>query len=235
MSIAPVYTLTTVQTPLVCWPEPDQAPHELKALFASIESLVVHPLKRCSSEEDWADTIEAVLPVWTGLRIALTQALLDHHDVSRLDEVVEYDAAQAPLVLLPEPASGAVRYAIRVLVAAITASAGDERHRPPADLDYLATLVESVAIIELCWLSLMGQPVPAREVAEAAAWEAYAQARPLREDLMGLGLDARLLPAEVPEDASARALCMLDRVCGGWTPAERAAVMGGLAREERRR
>ncbi len=196
----------------------------------SIDELVVGPLKSARDDVEWAESVERVLPTWAGLRVALAQAGVQALGVETLEQATR-EIADLPLTLLPEPAHGAAVYAIDMLVWLAEQTLAAVRRRAPLDVDALQEVIHDVAVIELCWLTLVGQPRPAASVAEAAAWEAYSRARPLGPLLRRVGLDETDMPVETPDEAAARGLALLGAVATGWTDADRAAVEAARIRE----
>lgn len=137
----------------------------------SIDELVVAPLKAAPDDVAWASTPDRVLATWGGLRIALAQAGIQALGVETIEEAAR-QVADLPLTLLPEPAHGAAVYAIDLLAWLGEQTLAAVRRRAPLDIDALQAIVQDVAVIELCWLTLIGTDRPAVSVAEAAAWEA---------------------------------------------------------------
>ena len=130
------------------------------------------------------------------------------------------EAAAAPLTLLPEPSAGAARYALRLLFWISEQILQMARHQRIPDPKALEGLVEEIAVIELCWLTLLQEEPPPPAVAEEAAWEAYSRARALRRRLPFVGLNPDKTPREEPHQAGLRAAHMVDRMAAAWVPDE---------------
>lgn len=189
----------------------------------SIDELVVHPLKAARDEVAWNDQLEAVLATWAGLRVALAEAGIRELGPLTIEEAAR-QVADLPLTLLPEPAHGAAVFSIDLLAWLAEQTFAAIRRRAPLDIDALQACIHDVAMVELCWLTLVGDERPVPAVAEAAAWEAYSRARPLRALLLRVGFAREGMPTETADEASERGLAMLERVSGAWTDGDRAAV-----------
>ena len=222
--------LDTLKTPIPAWLHADEATGGVHALVRSIDELVVDPLKAARDDVAWADTLDRVLPTWAGLRVALAQGGIQALGVETL-EAATREVAELPLTLLPEPAHGAAVFAIDLLVWLGEQTLAAVRRRAPLDLEALQAVVQDVAVIELCWLTLVGPKRPVAVVAEAAAWEAYSRARPLGPLVRRIGLDLAGCPTETPDEAVARGLAQVALVSTLWTSADTAAVEAARLRE----
>ena len=191
--------------------------------MCSIDELVVAPLKAAPDDVAWAATLDRVLATWGGLRVALAQASIQPLGVETIEEATR-QVADLPLTLLPELAHGAAVYAIDLLAWLGDQTLAAVRRRAPLDVDALQAIVQDVAVIELCWLTLVGADRPAVSVAETSAWEAYSRARSVGPSLRKLGLDLADIPRETADEAAARGLALLNAVATGWTDADRRAV-----------
>lgn len=222
--------IDSLKTPLPAWLHADEATGGVQALVRSIDALVVEPLKTARDDVMWAEALDRALPTWMGLRVALAQAGIQALGVETL-EAASREVADLPLTLLPEPAHGAAVYAIDLLAWLGEQTLAAVRRRERFDVVALQSLIEDVAVIELCWLTLVGPERPAPVVAEAAAWDAYSRARPLRSRLRRIGFDPAGLPVETPDEAVARGVALVDAVASGWTDADREAVESARIRE----
>lgn len=191
-----------------------------------IHERVVRPLKAAGDDDAWAGALGEVLPHWLRLRISLVGTVIELEGEQALDglEGAASQVQDVPLTLLPEPAHGAARYSIAMLGAICEAVFAAARRRKQVDWKLVEALVEDIAVIELAWFTIAGEDRPRAAVAEAAAWEAYSRARPLRTWLVRAGLDAAVLPREDADEARARGAAMLTRVARGWSDAEEEAV-----------
>jgi hypothetical protein len=217
-----------LRTPLPACVQRDLAPAALRPLLELIDERVVRPLKEARDDLEWAEALDEVLDHWTRLRLSLVTAMVELEGESFLDRFEEAVGLieEIPLTLLPEPAHGAARHVIAMLAGTCEAAIAAARRRRHVDCAFAETLVGDIAVIELAWLTLAGPDRPRASVAEAAAWEGYSRARPLRAWLVRAGFDVSSLPKEEPADAQARAAALLRRVSSGWSDEEQAAVAG---------
>lgn len=217
-----------LRTPLLACVEPDHAPAALWPLLEVIDERVVRPLKQARDDLEWADALDEVLDHWIRLRLSFVTAMLELEGEAILDRFEEAVGVmdEIPLTLLPEPAHGAARHAIAVLAGTCEATLAAVRRKKHVDWALVEALIGDIAVVELAWLTLAGPVRPRASVAEAAAWEGYSRARPLRAWLLRAGLDASALPKEEPTEARARAAALLGRVSSGWSDEEQAALSG---------
>lgn len=180
-------------------------------------------MKSAPDDVAWSQTVERVLPTWLGLRVALAREGVAALGLDTLEQAIGA-VADLPLTLLPEPAHGAAVYAVDVLAWLASQAIGAPRRGARIDVEALDVVLHDLAVIELCWLTLVGAPRPGAAVAEAASWEAYSRTRPLRAALVRIGLDTASMPVESPDEAVSRGLALLDGVATGWTDEDRRAV-----------
>ncbi|MCB9666494.1 MAG: hypothetical protein H6732_20455 [Alphaproteobacteria bacterium] len=191
-----------------------------------MDQLVVVPLQAAPDDVAWAATLDRVRSTWTGLRVALAQAGVG------VAAAGAGEPLPLPFVALQEPAHGAAAHAVELLrwlgEQGASAARGQQASR---DAEVLRQVVDDVAVIELCWLTLVGPRPPAACVADAAAWEAYSRARSAEPGLRSLGFDPSGMPRESADEAAARGLALLDAVAAGWTDEDRRAVERARVRE----
>jgi hypothetical protein len=192
----------------------------LRSLAIQIEATVVRPLRRSGDELEWLRHFPAAADEWLMLRLQLVKEI----ERSVSDESIASATQPRLTVAAPEPARSAALYAQRMLdwfVARVSAMA---RHRR-VDHGTVVDLVHDLAALELAIMSIIEDEDPPRpDVAEAAAWEAYARALKLRGLAFEIGLGDEDIPGETIEEKTLRARAMLQRVATGWSPDERAAV-----------
>jgi hypothetical protein len=207
-----------LKTPLAAWLDGGS-----KSLSQAVEERVILPLKQAEDELAWTERMEEVVGPWMELRIVLTAAAIRGFGPQKF-ESASRAIADLPLTLLPEPAHGAALFSLEVVAWLIARTFAALRGGAPIDADVLAACVHDLAVIELCWFTLIGPERPVPSVAEAAAWEAYSRALPLRALLLRVGVPRDGMPVETPEEATARGLALLERVSSSWTDADTAAV-----------
>jgi hypothetical protein len=222
--------IDTLKTPVPAWLHASEASGGVPALVRSIDALVVTPLKAALDDVAWAATLDRVLADWGGLRVALAKAGGEALGVHTIEGATR-QGADLPRTLLPEPAHGAAVYAIDLLAWLGEQTLPAVPQRVPPHVEANQSIVQDVAVIELCWLTLVGADRPRMSVAEAAAWEAYSRARSVGASLRTLGLDWADMPRETAGEAAARGLSLLNAVATGWTHADLRAVDEARRRE----
>jgi hypothetical protein len=227
---ATALAIDSLMTPIPAWMNADDAQAGVRSLVRSTDELVVGPLKAAGDDVEWAETLDRVLPTWAGLRIALAQAGIQALGVETL-EAAAREVAELPLTLLPEPAHGAAVYAIDLLVWLGEQTLAAVRRRAALDVEAVQAVVQDVAVIELCWLTLVRSRRPAAVVAEAAAREAYSRARPLGPLIRRIGLDLAGFPAETRDEAVSRGLAQVALVSSLCTSADTVAIEAARLRE----
>jgi hypothetical protein len=206
----------------------------LRAISRRIQSTIVQPLRGAKDELEWMGLFPAKLEEWLLLRSQLA------YEIRRALSGETIAAAgrsglPPPVATIPEPARSAAVFAQALLQWLFGRVEGVTKNRR-FDLSTLAELVRDLAATELALLTVMDDmKAPQQDVAEAAAWEAYARARTLRGLAFGLGLGDERIPTESAVEKAARARAMLSRVSSGWSQAERKAVEDArLSRAETR-
>ena len=211
--------LSELRSPLFHW-SAHREDSPLASLFESIDQLVVAPLRSAGDEAVWGERLEACRSTWWGLRIAVGQAAAQE---GLLEPLLEAGASAAtlPAPSQPaEPARGAFAYAMRLLSWVGGEALSAAVHKRRLDPDLLRVIAEELAVIELCWLTLLVEDDLHPGVAEAAAWEAYSRARSIRGQLLAAGFVDEP-PLEVHERAAERARALVARLSTGWTEDER--------------
>jgi hypothetical protein len=222
--MAAAIDLQCLETPVPAWLHRGQEGGSVEEQLSDIDELVVEPLKKAVDDDAWHQVLVRVTPAWLELRLALGQASVNALGMEALVDAVAL-ASALPLTLLPTPAYGAARYAVELLVWLSRSVFGAAASRPyVGDVYALHELVKEIAVMELCWLTLLGPERPNAQVAEAAAWEAYSRARPLGVIVRDVGLEFEGYPTETPEEAVERGLAQLERLSSGWTSAYTDAV-----------
>lgn len=202
---------TSLRSPVLYWTEVSAPSGPVRDLVERIKGEILAPMLASQDEVEWVEQMEARHEDWLRLRLELVLSVLPELELGEVEALNE-EATQLPITLLPATAYVAARYAIELMAWLSNRLIRAATRRAPVDLRRMKELIEVMATVELCWLTLLGNPRPIPEVAEAAAWEAYSYTRPLAELMLSLGLDTRDMPAESPDEAVVRAEAMLKRL-----------------------
>lgn len=222
--MAAALDLDNLPTPVPAWLRRTGIDDVQRDLQIAVDRWVVDPLKASHDEDAWHSALVDVFPRWLGLRLELVRAGIAVFGLDELEEAIA-SLDRLPLTLLPEPAHGAARFAVDHLRWLGLRGLAAARAGIEPDSRVFGRLIDQVAVVELCWLTLIGPRRPCAQAAEAAAWEAYCRTRLLSQLVIEAGFGEADLPVESADEATERGRALIARLAGLWSPADTDAVV----------
>lgn len=208
--------LDNLPTPVPAWLRRTGIDDVQRDLQIAVDRWVVDPLKASNDEDAWHAALVDVFPRWLELRVEFAKAGIDALGLEALEEAVA-SLDMLPLTLLPEPAHGAAMFAVDHVRWLAVRSIAAIRAGTSLDVRSSRRLVHQLAVVELCWLTLIGPRRPQARVAEAAAWEAYSRTRQLALLSIEVGFGEVDLPTESAEEATERGHALIARLADLWS------------------